>query len=113
MHCASHAYGNVYQILENVCFEAVSPAGARGALFASIDQLRRDDAPPAHINLVERISIALHKLDWAVLARDESAAEAIRQELQILGAHWQQMPIVPGPSRFASDQASRLHSGHA
>lgn len=87
------AYSSVYQVLDDVCFARTVPAGARGAMFAAIDGLRRTAAPAEHVALAERIAVALHKLEWALRNGEEDEEAAIREELQVLGATWLQTPL--------------------
>ena len=89
----SSAYLCVYQLLDEVCFERAIPAGARGAIYAAIDGLRRSAAPAEHIAVAEGIAVAIHKLEWAVRNGDPAEEAAIRDELQGLGATWLQTPL--------------------
>lgn len=87
------AYMSVYTVVEElVCGEAL-PVGLAGALYSAIDRLRRIDAPRQDIGLAERISIAMHKLEWAVRGGDAAAQQALRAELQSLGSDWLETPI--------------------
>ena len=87
------AYSSVYQVLDDVCFARTVPAGARGAMFAAIDGLRRVSAPAQHVALAECIAVALHRLEWALRNANEAEEAAIRGELQVLGASWLQTPL--------------------
>ena len=89
----SQSYLTIYRVLDDVCFAEAAPAGARGAIYRSIDGLRRSGAPAEHVELAERISLALHKLDWAIRNGDEAEAKQVRVELQTAGASWLQTPI--------------------
>jgi hypothetical protein len=87
------AYRLVYQALDQVCFHGVASAGATGALYSAIDGLRASAAPIEHVALAERIAVTLHKLGWAVLQKRDNEIEALREELQVLGAEWLNTPI--------------------
>ena len=93
LNIETRSYLTIYRVLDEVCFSDTTPAGARGAIYRSIDGLRQVGAPAEHVALAERISLLLHKLEWAVRGNDEAEAEAIRKELQITGASWLQTPI--------------------
>lgn len=83
----------IYQVLDDVCFSQGTPAGARGAIYRSIDGLRQAGAPVEHVNLAERISLLLHKLEWAIRNNQDQEAAEFREELQITGASWLQTPL--------------------
>lgn len=93
MNIETESYLTIYRVLDEVCFSETAPAGARGAIYRSIDGLRQAAAPAEHVALAERISLLLHKLEWAVRANAEAEAACIRNELQITGASWLQAPI--------------------
>ncbi len=83
----------VYQVLDQVCFTGSVAAGARGSIYSAIDRLRSLDAPVEQISTAERISVGIHKLEWAILKGNRAEEEAAREELQVLGAQWHQTPI--------------------
>ena len=89
------AYLSVYQVLDDVCFARGVPVGSQGTLFAAIDGLRRACAPSEHIDLAERIAVAIHRLQWALRSGEDTEEETVREELQTLGASWLQIPIPP------------------
>lgn len=93
LNAESRAYLNVYKVLDEVCFAKAVPAGARGLMYSSIDGLRQAHAPADHIALAERISLALHRLDWVKRHGNSLEEEQLREELQILGATWLQTPL--------------------
>ena len=93
MNIESPAYLTIYRVLDDVCFADTAPMGARGAIYRSIDGLRQAGAPAEHVDLAERISLALHKLEWAIRNGDEAEAKQVRAELQSAGAAWLQTPI--------------------
>jgi hypothetical protein len=62
-------------------------------MFSAIDDLRRMQAPSSEICLAERISVAMHRLEWAIRSRDSAAQERLRAELQALGSDWLDTPI--------------------
>ncbi|HEX8444683.1 MAG TPA: hypothetical protein VF631_13660 [Allosphingosinicella sp.] len=89
----SNAYMSVYQVVEELCSGDCPPAGLTGAMFSAIDDLRRMQAPRADVTLAERISVAMHKLEWAIRSGDAAVQEEIRAELQALGSDWLDTPI--------------------
>jgi hypothetical protein len=89
----SNAYMSVYQVVEELCSGTCLPAGSAGTMFSAIDDLRRMQAPRTDVRLAERISVAMHKLEWAIRSGDGSAQERLRVELQELGSDWLDTPI--------------------
>lgn len=77
----------VYQVLDEVLAQGCVPAGARGAMFAVVDQLR-SAASASDTLRAERISIELHKLEWALRQGDSSAADVARGHLKALASEW-------------------------
>ena len=89
----SNAYMSVYQVVEELCSGTCLPAGSAGTMFAAIDDLRRMRAPRGDVCLAERISVAMHKLEWAMRSGDPAAQGQLRAELQALGSDWLDTPI--------------------
>ncbi len=89
----NNAYMSVYQVIEELCSGTCVPAGMTGAMFSAIDDLRRMQAPRADVTLAERISVAMHKLEWAIRSGDAAAQDALRAELQAMGSDWLDTPI--------------------
>ena len=80
------AHVGVYQVLDDLMVSTAVPPGAKGAMFAIIDQLRTIAAPPEDLRGAERISVEMHKLELALRRGDEAAAQSARQELKSLAA---------------------------
>ena len=93
LNIETQSYLTIYRVLDEACFADTAPAGARGAIYRSIDGLRQVGAPAEHVALAERISLLLHKLEWAVRGNDDVEAASLRRELQITGGSWLQTPI--------------------
>lgn len=87
------AYAEVYELLDtaaNLGGRTVPP-GTQGALSWAIDRLRREKAPAAMIQRMEAVSLAIHRLQWALLDRSveaEARAAACRDEIAALRAEW-------------------------
>ena len=79
---------DVYQVLDSVLNGTAVPPGAKGAMYAIIDDLRSKVRPVEEVLRAERISIAVHRLEAALRARDESATRAVRDELKSLAVAW-------------------------
>ena len=77
----------VYQVLDEVLAQGCVPAGARGAMFALVDELRSTTTASEALR-AERISIELHKLEWALRQRDGRAVDAVRDQLKALATEW-------------------------
>lgn len=94
------AYAEVYQLLDaaaNISGRAVPP-GTQGALSWAIDSLRREKAPPAIIRRIEAVSLAIHRLQWALRDRGveaEARAAACRDEIAALRAEWLETTPLP------------------
>ena len=78
----------VYQVLDEVLAGQSVPAGARGAIFAVVDELRSSAGECSDVRRAERVSIEIHKLEWALRQGDGSSAEAARERLKALSAEW-------------------------
>jgi hypothetical protein len=87
------AYMSVYQVVEELCSGTCLPAGLAGTMFLAIDGLRQLQAPREDVRLAECISVAMHKLEWAIRAGDAAGQQALRCELQGLGSAWLDTPI--------------------
>lgn len=86
-------YLRVYHVLDEVCFDGRVDRWALTSIHTAIDELRRDRAPVEHIRIVERVSVALHKLERALRCGSANDVEATRAELQTHGAAWLQTPL--------------------
>jgi hypothetical protein len=87
------AYVSVYQVVEILCSGNRPPAGLAGAMFSAIDGLRKMQAPRCDLDLAERISVAMHKLEGAIRSRDAAAHGEQLTALQSLGSDWLETPI--------------------
>jgi hypothetical protein len=83
-----NAHAVVYQVLDEVLSGECLPAGARGAIFSVVDQLRAVTGDADEVRRAERVSIEIHKLEWALRRGDVAAAGAAREELKVLSAEW-------------------------
>jgi hypothetical protein len=75
-------------VLDQLLADQAVAAGARGAMFSVVDSLRANLAPTAEVRRAERISIEMHKLQWALQQRDDAAARAALDELKALAVSW-------------------------
>ncbi len=82
----SHAV--VYQVLDDVLAADGIPAGARGAMFSVVDELRASNARVEEVRRAEQISIEIHKLEWALREGDGAGAKRVRDQLKSLSAEW-------------------------
>ena len=87
------AHAVVYQVLDEILASSGVPAGARGAMFAVVDDLRAGIGEGEGLRRAERISIEIHKLEWALRRRDSSAAHVAREQLKAMSAEWINMRI--------------------
>ena len=78
----------VYQVLDEVLRQKCVPAGARAAMFAVIDELRAVTAEAEDVRRAERISIEMHKLEWALRRSDALSTQAAQLQLKALAAEW-------------------------
>jgi hypothetical protein len=77
-----------YQVLDQLLADQAVAAGARGAMFSVVDSLKANAAPIDEVRRAERISIEMHKLQWACQQRDDEAAAAALGELKTLAVGW-------------------------
>jgi hypothetical protein len=78
----------VYQVLDQVLADRTVAAKSRGAMFSVIDELRQGTAPAEDLRRAERISIAMHRLEWALQQGDRVARETALADLRALAAGW-------------------------
>jgi hypothetical protein len=81
-------YSGVSSVLDKLTTSLVTPVGWRWEIYSAIDHLRASSAPEEQIDIAERISATLLKLDWAIQRGDGEKQEKARQQLSILGASW-------------------------
>jgi hypothetical protein len=62
-------------------------------MFSALDHLRGMRAPRADLELAERISVTMHKLEWAIRSGDVADQVRLRAELETLGSDWLDTPI--------------------
>ena len=82
------AHAVVYQMLDEVLAGQTVPAGARGAIFAVVDELRAATGDAEGLRRAARVSIEIHKLEWALRQSDASAAHIAREQLKALSVEW-------------------------
>lgn len=78
----------VSSVLYKLTTSPVAPVGWRGTIYSAIDHLRASSAPEEQIDIAERISATLLKLDWAIQRGDGEKEEKARQQLSILNESW-------------------------
>lgn len=76
----------VYQVLDDVLSGASIPATARGIMFSVVDALRSSCARVEDLRRAEKISIEMHKLEWALRRSDSRGVMAAREGLKSLAA---------------------------
>lgn len=84
-------YNKVCSVLNGLADAAAHPANWRKPIYSAIDELHALPATQDQIGIAERISIALLKLDWAILNGDSDKEENARQQLAALGETWRSM----------------------
>ena len=78
----------VYQVLDEVLGQSCVPVGARAAMFAVVDELRFKGVVGDDLRRAERISLEMHKLEWALRRGDAGETDAAHGELKALAAEW-------------------------
>lgn len=78
---------SMYLVLDEILSSAIVPPGAHGAMFAAIDELKSSAAPDEERIIAERISVEMHKLEWAIRRADSDASAAARDQLRCLAAN--------------------------
>jgi hypothetical protein len=87
------AYMSVYMVVKELCSGHSVPTGLTGTMFSALDQLRDMAAPRSDVSLAERISVTMHKLEWAIRSGEAAEQTRLRGELEMLGADWLNTPI--------------------
>lgn len=93
MEEVQQSYGAVYQVIREANLSGYITPGLRGRMYEAIDSLKLFKAPADHISIAERISVTLHKLEWAALQRDDSRRRADWQSLGMLEEQWLSAPV--------------------
>ncbi len=87
------AYMSVYMVVKELCAADAVPTGLTGTMYSALDQLRDMQAPRSDVTLAERISVTMHRLEWAIRSKDAPEQVRLRAELETLGADWMDTPI--------------------
>jgi hypothetical protein len=87
------AYMSVYMVVKELCSGHSVPAGLAGTMYSALDQLRGMAAPRSDVSLAERISVTMHRLEWAIRSGDAADQARFRAELEALGEDWMDTPI--------------------
>ena len=85
---ASDCHASVYELLDQILTTGTISPGSRGVLFEVIDIFRETRAPAEYLRQAERISIELHKLQWARQHQNDAATEAALAELRNIAGEW-------------------------
>ena len=88
MQGQSDAHAIVYQVLDEVIVHRCVPTGARAAIFTVVDELRAATPDGDQARRAERISIQMHKLEWALRDGDNAAVDTAHKQLKSLAAEW-------------------------
>lgn len=83
-----HSYHAICEVLDEAVEPSLRPLAWRKPLYTAIDEMYETDAPDDMITVAERISIALLKLDWAILRGQTEKAAAARKQLAELSEAW-------------------------
>ena len=78
----------VYQVLDQVLANTAVPPGVKGAMFSIIDHLRSNSSPIEDVLRAERISVEIHRLEWALRGSDQPAVHSARGALKSLAVAW-------------------------
>ncbi len=84
-------YLAVCTMLEELADTSMRTINWRKPVYAAIDELRVVAAPAEQIEVAEKLSIALLKLDWAIQKQDAGKEEHVREQLACLGEAWRAM----------------------
>ena len=97
----------VYRVLDRVLKGGPVPPGAKGLIYRAIDNLRLRPGAGNRVELAERISLQLHRIETNLRLRDESVSELVRAELKRLAACWMKGRI-SGPAPARARRAARV-----
>ncbi|WP_338242760.1 hypothetical protein [Aurantiacibacter hainanensis] len=94
---AEKAYGEIYQLLDELRFADCLPVGSLGRMFAAVDALRAASAPSQDVSIAGRISVAM--LRWERSRRRDAShgEEAFRAQLAELTSEWLETRL-PNPA---------------
>ena len=81
----------ISRVLAELNASPVVPLGWRRVMYSAIDHLRASSASDEKIEIAERMSVSLLKLDWAVQKGDRERQDHARQQLSELGDRWHDM----------------------
>lgn len=98
----------VYQVLDRALKGGPVPPGAMGLIHRAIDDLRVRSRAGIRLELAERISLQLHRIESTLHLRDDSISDLARAELKRLAACWINGRVngpVPGRAR----RVDRVH----
>jgi hypothetical protein len=85
---ASNDQALVYQVLDEVVAgRPVSPR-SRAIIHSVIDRQRSGPGITAEVHRTEDVSIALHKLEWALRRGDRETVEEVRQNLKSIAVEF-------------------------
>ncbi len=87
------AYMSVYMVVKELCSGHSVPTGLTGTMYSALDQLRDMQAPRSDLSLAERISVTMHRLEWAIRSGDTDEQTRLRTLLETLGTDWLETPI--------------------
>jgi hypothetical protein len=92
VYSSEEIYAAVYQIAAHIREYGVVFPGVRGKIYHVIDQMRQFGAQHGHIDIVERMSAAIHELEWALLRQDTGRIDRARLTLCDLAEMWMATP---------------------
>lgn len=81
-------YALIYQVLDRVVGAEAVTTGCRGAVYSASDDLRSSAGDIHDLRRAEKISVEIHKLDWALQRRDVVVVHGARAELKALAVDW-------------------------
>ncbi len=93
----------VCNVLDDLGDSTIRGINWRRPVYAAIDELRATAAPVDQLDTIERISIALLKLDWAIQQGNAEKEDQAREQLAELGEAWRSFAELAPAATLATD----------
>jgi len=101
-----HSQNRFYQAFCDVGAGHAVPPGALGAIQSELSQLRWAGGTPDRVDIAERISVKLLRLECALRLRDKLAVERYREDQRQLWWEWLDQPIDATPNQPVAEGAT-------
>lgn len=87
---------SAFELLDDVCATNHIAPGLPGVIFRLVDDLQAKGAPDEHVRIVEQISVAMIRLQYAARDVQEDRRSTLVEQLRSLKEQWLSFET-PGP----------------